>query len=61
MLPAAALRGRRRVVGSGNALRRVPLLQAMVREEFGPPLVLSAGREEAATGAARLAAQRGSR
>jgi sedoheptulokinase len=56
MLPAAALRGRRRVVGSGNALRRVPLLQAMVREEFGLPLVLSPGREEAATGAARLAA-----
>ncbi|OQW96211.1 MAG: hypothetical protein BWK77_05880 [Verrucomicrobia bacterium A1] len=56
MLPLAALRGRRRVVGSGNALRRVPLLQAMVREEFGLPLVLSPGREEAATGAARLAA-----
>jgi hypothetical protein len=28
----------------------------MVREEFGLPLVLSPGREEAATGAARLAA-----
>jgi len=61
MLPAAALRGRRRVVGSGNALRRVPLLQAMVREEFGLPLVLSPGREEAATGAARLAAAGGAR
>lgn len=61
MLPAAALRDRRRVVGSGNALRRVPLLQAMVREEFALPLVLSPGREEAATGAARLAANAGSR
>lgn len=61
MLPAAALRGRRRVVGSGNALRRVPLLQAMVREEFALPLVLSPGREEAATGAALLAAQAGPR
>jgi sedoheptulokinase len=60
MLPPAALRGRRRVVGSGNALRRVPLLQAMVREEFGLPLALSPGREEAATGAARLAADHGS-
>ncbi|MBU4459921.1 MAG: hypothetical protein KJ579_05085, partial [Verrucomicrobia bacterium] len=60
MLPPAALRGRRRVVGSGNALRRVPLLQAMVREEFGLSLVLSPGREEAAAGAARLAADPGS-
>lgn len=56
MMPRAALRGRLRIVGSGNALRRVPLLQVMVREEFALPLVLAPAREEAALGAARLAA-----
>ena len=57
MLPEAALAGRTRVVGSGNALRRSALLRSMVESEFRLPLVMAEGREEAATGAARLAAE----
>ena len=52
LLPPAALEGRRRVVGSGNGLRRSRLQQAMTGEVFGLPLVLAEGREEAACGAA---------
>ncbi len=58
MLPPEALEHRTRVVGSGNALRRTPLLQQMAEEVFGLPLTLVEGREEAATGAALLAAGR---
>ncbi len=54
-LPSEAFRGRRRVVGSGNALRRNPLLRAMICEEFGLPLVLSRAAEETAWGAALVA------
>lgn len=56
MLPAWALVGRTRVVGSGNALRRNVLLQQMAVEVTGLPLVLTPGREEAALGAALIAA-----
>jgi sedoheptulokinase len=52
MLPAEMRAGRTALVGSGNALRRNPLLQRMAEEEFALPLRLSAGREEAACGAA---------
>jgi sedoheptulokinase len=55
MLPPEAWIGRRAVVGSGNALGRNPLLQAMAREVLGLPLRLSPANEEAARGAARLA------
>ncbi len=58
MLPPEALEHRKRVVGSGNALRRTPLLQQMAEEVFGLPLTLVDGREEAATGAALLASGR---
>lgn len=58
MLPPDVLRNRSRVVGSGNALRRTPLLQYMVEDVFGLPLVLAEGQEEAATGAALVAAGR---
>ena len=58
MLPPEALEHRTRVVGSGNALRRTPLLQQMAEEVFGLPLTLVEGREAAATGAALLAAGR---
>jgi sedoheptulokinase len=58
MLPQSVLRDRTRVVGSGNALRRSRLLQALTQEVFGLPLVLTEGREEAAVGAA-LNAQQG--
>ncbi|MCX7817928.1 MAG: FGGY family carbohydrate kinase [Kiritimatiellae bacterium] len=54
-LPAIALRGRRRIVASGNALRRNPLLRDMVRREFGLPMALSPAAEETAVGAALLA------
>ena len=52
MLPAEILTGRRRIVGSGNALRKNPLLRKCVQDVFGIPLDLTAGREEAAVGAA---------
>lgn len=55
MLPASALAGRTRVVASGNALRRSRLLHAMAEAEFALPVILGDGREEAATGAARVA------
>ena len=54
MLPPWALHGRARIVGSGNALRRNPLLQRTAEEAFGLPLRLTEGREEAALGAAIL-------
>jgi sugar (pentulose or hexulose) kinase len=56
LLPAAARAGRLRVVASGNALRRSALLRAMAEDELGLPLVLKAPCEEAATGAALVAA-----
>jgi len=52
MLPADCLAGRTRIVGSGNCLRRNPLIQKMVEEVFGLPLKLSESTEEAAVGAA---------
>ena len=52
MLPPNILMSRRRVVGSGNALRRNPLLQHMVKEVFSLPLVLTEKQEESACGAA---------
>lgn len=52
MLPQTVLEGRDALVGSGNALRRNPLLQAMAEEVLGLPLKLTAGVEEAAVGAA---------
>jgi len=56
MLPPEAFAERREVVGSGNALRRNPLLAEMVREQFEIPLRLGRDREEAAVGAALNAA-----
>lgn len=55
MLPAECLAGRRRVVGSGNAVRRLPVVQECLAEVFRLPLELPDSREEAATGAALLA------
>ena len=59
MLPEELLAGRRVVVGSGNALRRNELLRRMAEDVFGLPLQLPESREEAAAGAAILAAQLG--
>jgi sugar (pentulose or hexulose) kinase len=47
---------RRRLVGAGNGLRENPVLARIVSEEFGMPLAVPAHREEAAFGAALLAA-----
>ena len=52
MLPPQVLAGRQRLVGSGNALRRNPLLAAVAEDIFGLPMVISQAREEAALGAA---------
>jgi sedoheptulokinase len=56
LLPAAVRQGRTRVVASGNALRRSTLLRTMAERELAMPLVLSERSEEAATGAALVAA-----
>jgi sugar (pentulose or hexulose) kinase len=45
-----------RLVGAGNGLRENPLLAGLVAEAFGLPLSVPAHREEAAFGAALLAA-----
>jgi sugar (pentulose or hexulose) kinase len=46
----------RHLVGAGNGLRENPLLAKIVAESFGMPLLFPQHREEAAYGAARLAA-----
>jgi sugar (pentulose or hexulose) kinase len=45
-----------RLVGAGNGIRANPLLARIISEAFGLPLLVPVHREEAATGAARLAA-----
>ncbi|MCX7040652.1 MAG: FGGY family carbohydrate kinase [Spirochaetes bacterium] len=57
MLPAHLREGRTRLVASGNALDRNPLLRRAAEEVFGMPVLMGAPREAAAVGAARLAAQ----
>jgi len=52
MLPQDIFTSRSRVVGSGNALRRTPLLQKMAEQVFGMPLRICDLQEEAAYGAA---------
>ncbi len=54
MLPAPLRAGRTRLVASGNALDRNPLLRRAAEEVFGMPLLMNAPREAAAIGAARL-------
>ena len=44
------------LVGSGNAVRKNPVLRRYLEEQFGLPLKLPAHREEAAFGAAVFAA-----
>jgi sugar (pentulose or hexulose) kinase len=52
----AAGRRRGHLVGAGNGLRENPVLAGVVAEAFGLPLAFPRHREEAACGAARLAA-----
>ena len=47
-----------RLIGSGNGLRKNPFLLQAVEKRFGLPVILSPVREEAAYGAALLAADR---
>ena len=47
---------RQTLIGSGNGLRRNPLLAALLREALGLPLRMTAHEEEAALGAALVAA-----
>ena len=58
MLPAFARAGRTSVAASGNGLRRNPLLRGAAEEVLGLPLRLAEACEEAAVGAALLAAGR---
>ena len=57
-LPRELLRGRREVVGSGNAISRSPLMQQVIRECFGCELTIQERSEPTACGAALLASQR---
>jgi sugar (pentulose or hexulose) kinase len=43
-------------VGAGNGVRENPVLAGIIAEEFGLPLALPTHREEAAFGAALIAA-----
>ncbi len=47
---------RRRLIGAGNGMRENPVLAGVVSEEFGLPLSVPCHREEAAFGAALVAA-----
>ena len=51
---AEQLKERSKIIGSGNAVRLIKSIQIAIDREFGLPLELSEGREEAATGAAIL-------
>jgi sugar (pentulose or hexulose) kinase len=55
-IEAALGKSRNRLVGAGNGLRENPVLARIVSDEFGVPLHVPAHREEAAFGAALLAA-----
>jgi sedoheptulokinase len=55
--PPELLPGRKRIVASGNALRRNPLIVEVAQTLFGLPVVVPGLREEAACGAAMLAAR----
>jgi sugar (pentulose or hexulose) kinase len=55
MMPYPFRKKRKRIVASGNALRRNPLLVKAAEEVFGLPVVLSPWTEEAACGSAKIA------
>ncbi len=58
--PAALIDSRSCVVGSGNCVRFCKSIQEEICRQSGRPLVLSNLREEAALGAAKLAARNAS-
>ena len=53
--PAGELASRKKVIGSGNAVRLVKSIRLAIERELGLPLELNEGSEEAACGAAALA------
>ncbi len=53
--PAAILSKRTDLLGSGNGIRKVHCIQAVIRREFPQKLILTDSREEAACGAAKSA------
>jgi sedoheptulokinase len=59
-LPREYLATRTEIVVSGNAILRSPLMQQVIREEFGCGLTLQEGAETTACGAALVAADRSS-
>ncbi|MBR5033982.1 MAG: hypothetical protein IKX71_01625 [Bacteroidales bacterium] len=52
LLPESIKKYRTAITGSGNALRKNPLLKKILSETFGLPVVLTSHEEEAALGAA---------
>jgi sugar (pentulose or hexulose) kinase len=56
LIQQATGRAGSRLVGAGNGLRESPVLAQLVAEEFGLPLVFPRHHEEAAYGAALVAA-----
>ena len=52
LLPDSVKKGRTAITGSGNALRKNPLLKKILSETFDLPVVLTSHEEEAALGAA---------
>lgn len=54
--PAELYRSRKRVVGSGNCVRLCRAVQNEIERQFNMPLEIRSVREEAAVGAARVAA-----
>ena len=57
MMPDAVCQGKRRVVCSGNAIRRLRVVQDSISRVFGLPPLIKEAKEEAAEGAAKLAAR----
>lgn len=55
MMPNGSLSGRRRVVTTGNAIKKSELFKRVIEEEFGLPVVTANHPEEAAVGAATMA------
>ncbi len=54
MIAPELLQNKQRVIGSGNAIRRLEVIQKMIGQEFDLPLTVKDAKEEAACGAAIL-------
>jgi len=55
MIPEEVLHDRSEIIGTGNAVRRVPLIREAIQETFRMPLAIPDFMEEAGVGAALLA------